>query len=280
MPPRRVGRPRISRLRPRRVIGGRRRTVRRLAPRRKIGGRRRVIGRRRMRGRGFFSNIGNWFKGAANTVHNFVRNNKLVSKGLALLPHPAAKAAGVAAGLAGYGRRRKRLVKRRAVGGRRIVRRRIKRRVGGRRIVRRRIKRRVGGSFRSVLSKAHSFIKSNRLVSRGLNHFGHSKLSNAARSMGYGRRRTVRRRRGGSLRGVLSKAHSFIKSNRLVSRGLSHFGHSKLSNAARSLGYGRRRRTRRRGGSNNPLFNMLYKGVLPAARTIAKKLGYGRRRRN
>jgi len=168
-----------------------------------------------MRGRGFFSNIGNWFKGAANTVHNFVRNNKLVSKGLALLPHPAAKAAGVAAGLAGYGRRRR-------------VKRLVKRRVGGRRIVRRRVKRRVGGSFRSVLSKAHSFIKSNRLVSRGL----------------------------------------------------SHFGHSKLSNAARSLGYGRRRRTRRRGGSNNPLFNMLYKGVLPAARTIAKKLGYGRRRRN
>ena len=41
------------------------------------------------------------------------------------------------------------------------------------------------------------FVKKHQLVSKGLSHFGHSKLANAASSLGYGRRRTVRRRRVG-----------------------------------------------------------------------------------
>ena len=69
------------------------------------------------------------------------------------------------------------------------------------------------------------------------------------------RRRLVRRRAvGGSLRSSLSSAHGFIRNNRLVSKGLSQFGHAKLASAASSLGYGRRRRRapirRRRGGAN------------------------------
>lgn len=78
---------------------------------------------------------------------------------------------------------------------------------------------------------------------------------NVAGSLGYGRRRVGRprpvgsgmrrrrvRRRGGSLRSVLSKVHGFGKSNQLVSKGLSHFGHPKLASVASSLGYGLRRR--------------------------------------
>lgn len=63
-------------------------------------------------------------------------------------------------------------------------------------------------------------------------------------------RRVARRRVGGSffgkLKSLVSAAHGLIKSNRLVSRGLSHFGHKKLAGAASALGYGRRRRTVRR----------------------------------
>lgn len=63
-------------------------------------------------------------------------------------------------------------------------------------------------------------------------------------------RRVARRRVGGSffgkLKSLVSAAHGLIKSNRLVSRGLSHFGHKKLATAASALGYGRRRRTVRR----------------------------------
>ena len=64
-----------------------------------------------------------------------------------------------------------------------------------------------------------------------------------------------RRRVGGSLRSVFASAHNFIKSNKLVSKGLSHFGQTKLASAANALGYGRRRRPVRRavrhcGGAN------------------------------
>ena len=109
-----------------------------------------------------------------------------------------------------------------------------------------------------MLSAAHGFIKKNQLVSKGLSHFGQTKLASAANALGYGRRRrvTMRRRRvGGSLRSVFASAHNFIKSNKLVSKGLSHFGQTKLASAADALGYGRRRRPVRRavrhcGGAN------------------------------
>ena len=40
-------------------------------------------------------------------VGNFVKDNKLISKGLALIPHPGAKVAAAAAGMAGLGRQRR-----------------------------------------------------------------------------------------------------------------------------------------------------------------------------
>ena len=65
-----------------------------------------------------------------------------------------------------------------------------------RRTVRRR---RVGGSLRSILSSAHGFVRKNQLASKLLNHLGHSKLASAASSLGYGRKKTVRRRRVGTV---------------------------------------------------------------------------------
>jgi hypothetical protein len=162
-------------------------------------GRRRRTTRRHMRGRGIFGDIGNWLNGAANTVYNnvlkpvgnFVKDQHLISKGLAFIPHPAGKAAAMAAGLAGLGRRRRR---------RRVTR---------------------GAGF---LSNAHTYIKKNRLVSRGLSfasqfHKPLGKYVGVAKSLGYGRRRRRRRVTRGA--GFLSNAHAYVKKNRLVSRGLS-----------------------------------------------------------
>ena len=52
-----------------------------------------------------------------------------------------------------------------------------------------------------MISAAHGFVKKHQRVSKGLSHFGHSKLASAASSLGYGRRRTVGKRRvGGAVR--------------------------------------------------------------------------------
>ena len=59
------------------------------------------------------------------------------------------------------------------------------------------------------------------------------------------RRRTKQRGRG--LRDTLRKAHDFVKKRRIISGGLSHFGHPKLAKAARQLGYGQAGGARRRG---------------------------------
>jgi hypothetical protein len=221
--------------------------------------------------------IGNWFKKAGNTVynkvlkpaHSYIKEHKLISRGLGLIPHPAGKALGTAAGLAGYGRRRRRVRRRKvrrhggsrypllnalwkgAVGANKIA-----RKAGfgrrRRRVVRRR---RRGGAIGTFLKKAHTFIKQRRLVSGALKHFGHVKLASSAHKLGYGRRRVRRvrrrrvyrrRRRGGAIGTFLKKAHTFIKQRRLVSSALKHFGHTKLASSAHSLGYGRRRRYRRR----------------------------------
>jgi hypothetical protein len=106
--------------------------------RRKIGGRRKAIGGRRRIRRGgsaftdfFTKSIPHFFTKTiprtATTVYerglrpagNFIKDNKLLSKGLSLIPHPAGKIAGTVASAIGAGRRRRR-VKR---GGRRRVRR-------------------------------------------------------------------------------------------------------------------------------------------------------------
>ncbi len=131
--------------------------------------RRRLPGRPRRRvGRGLMDMI--------RSAHNWIKSNKIIStvgNALGKAGVPYAGAIGTAAGTLGYGRRR------------RVVRPRV-RRV---RYLRPRVRRRrVGGSLRSLLTSAHGFIKRNQLVSKGLNHFGHSKLASAASSLGYGRR--------------------------------------------------------------------------------------------
>jgi hypothetical protein len=42
-------------------------------------------------------------------IANFIRNNQLISKGLSLIPHPAAQAASSVAGLVGLGRKKRRV---------------------------------------------------------------------------------------------------------------------------------------------------------------------------
>ncbi len=186
--------------------------------------RRRRVGR--PRGRGIFSSIGNALRGA----HDWIKKNKIIST-----------VSGALSGVPGIGNIAGMINKGSTALG-----------YGRRRVTRRVKRRRVGGAFdfRGALSKAHSFVKGNRLISKGLSALGHPKLASAAGSLGYGRRRkrVVRRRRGGAfdLRGALSKVHSFVKNNRLISKGLSAINHPKLASAAGSLGYGRRRRPVRR----------------------------------
>jgi hypothetical protein len=145
----------------------------------------------------------------------------------------------------------------------------------------RRRRRRAGRGLMDALRSAHNWIKRNKIISTvgsalgkvGVPYAG--AIGTVAGSLGYGRRRRgrprvhrvrrmivvrqplvrvrrVRRKRGNGLRDILAKAHGFIKANKLVSKGLSHFGHSKLASAASALGYGRRRvrRSRRVGGAS------------------------------
>jgi hypothetical protein len=77
------------------------------------------LGRRRRHHGGDFLGIGNFFRKtlprAAETVYhkalkpafNFAKDQKLISKGLSLIPHPAGKAASVVTGALGLGRRRR-----------------------------------------------------------------------------------------------------------------------------------------------------------------------------
>lgn len=208
-------------------------------------------GRRRRRQGG---NLWDSIKSGFNKVKDFVKEHKLISRGLSLLPHPAAKAAGFSAGLAGYGRRR------------RAVRRRPIRRRGGSLLgevfsprashgLFGRGRRRAGGNkFVDFLKKSHKYVKDKRLISRALRDNGFKRASNFAGALGYGRRRRVvrrrrapiRRRAGGSLKSILQKAHAYVKKNRLISNAIKHFGQKRLGNAVHTLGYGRRRRVVRR----------------------------------
>lgn len=140
---RRVGRPRL------------RSSMRRVGrPRISYGtGRRRVMHRRRR---------GGDLKSILSSAHKFVKDKRLISSALSHFGHH--KLASAASTL-GYGRRR------------------------------RRVHRRRGGNVRSILSSAHKFVKDKRLVSSALRHFlPHSNLHKAAHVLGYGRRRTVRRK--------------------------------------------------------------------------------------
>ena len=55
--------------------------------------------------------------GVAKDLHKFIKDNKLISKGLALLPVPGASYASTAAGMLGYGKKKKRKSTRRVMVG-------------------------------------------------------------------------------------------------------------------------------------------------------------------
>jgi hypothetical protein len=82
--------------RPRYGVGLRVASKRRLIQPRRIGMRKRKV----HRGRGLMDVL--------RRVHNFAKDNKLVSKGLSLIPHKYAQAAAPVAGALGYRRRRTR----------------------------------------------------------------------------------------------------------------------------------------------------------------------------
>lgn len=163
---------------------------------------RRTTTTRRRMGRGFFDSIKRIFTGS-----------KAISSLAPIIgaatgnPMLGATIGGIAGNI-GMGRRRRRAPARRAPARRRTGGRLLggrypvvglgrKRRAAPKR--RTRTGGRAGGSFlsklKSIVGMAHRAVKSNALVSRGLNHFGYSKLGNAARALGYGRRRAAPRRR-------------------------------------------------------------------------------------
>ncbi len=129
--------------------------------------------------------------------------------------------------------------------------------------------------------KLHGLIKSKRLVSNGLKLFGHDKLAAHAHLAGYGRRRVRRRRvvrrpvlrrrvtrrrvrhrqQGGALKDTISKLHTLVKSKRVISSGLKMFGQPKLARIAYQLGYGRRRRVRRRRMAGGNIFGTVWNAV-------------------
>ena len=61
-------------------------------------------GCRRMRGRGFWSSLGDSFKNLAVGTNNFLKKTKIISRIGSLIPNPIAKGVGLAAGALGYGR--------------------------------------------------------------------------------------------------------------------------------------------------------------------------------
>ena len=131
------------------------------------GGRRRVGRPRKRRGGGILSSINDFLK-----KHRIIST---VGKALGSVGVPYAGAIGSAAGVLGYGRRR---VRRRAGGRRRVGRPRVHRR-------RRMHRRRRGGDLKGVLSKVHTFVKENRLISKGLRAFmPNSNLHKSAHALG------------------------------------------------------------------------------------------------
>lgn len=194
------------------VMGYRRRRARRVGMRRRLP--RNVFGARRHRRlrRGGF--LGNILKG----IHSVARSVPLVSAGLAATGNPMA--AGLARTL-GYGRKR-RVRKGGFIGsllkglmGARRRKRRVRR--GG-------FKRRGAVSFGGFRARGATQWGGLRRVPRRPAVRPHIIRRSGMRRM----------RRGGSLMSMLQKAHDFAKSHKLASRGIS------------ALGYGRRRRVRRR----------------------------------
>lgn len=202
----------------------------------------------RMRGKGIFSDIWSGIKSVAG--------------------YAAPVVIGAATkGLLGLGRRRavhRRRVMGRGVGPTTAIM--LHKRGFGRRYAHRRRKR--GGSLLSQLRATVKYglpylnnkLKQGQYISRGLNSIGLSSLGNMASSIGYGKRRYAhRRRRGGAVNrsavlsrlnslalNPLQRLHHTVKARRYISRGLHSAGFHTPAFVASALGYGKRRRVRRR----------------------------------
>jgi hypothetical protein len=231
---------RLRRRLPLNLLGMRRRRMR-LGRRRYGMRRRRRVGMRRRRMRGGF--IGKILSG----INKVARAVPIVSTALGATGNPMA--AGLARTL-GYGRRRRRVRRGGFMRGfmgaiplalNRGMRRR-RRRLGRRRRVRRGgIRRRGPVSFGGYRQKSYTQFGGMRRVPRRPIIRPHIIRRSGMRRV----------RRGRGIMDVLKRAHDFAKEHKLISRGLSMIPHKygkMASSVASSLGYGRRRRVRRRVG--------------------------------
>ncbi len=156
--------------------------------------------RRRMGGKGFFGDLwdgikrgakkaANWVGNAAIDTHNFVKKNKLVSRGLSFVPGVGGLVGSVVADKLGYGRRRR--IRRRRYGGALQV---------AKPVLDYLYRSQAGNTpFTRTLQYASQRLRQagHRLLPAGLDY-----LSRAAASRGWGRRRRVYRRRGRGVRRV------------------------------------------------------------------------------
>ena len=157
-----------------------------------------------------------------------------------------------------------------------------KRRRGGRKMMiqgsgrRRRMRGRgIFDTIKNIGKKAFNIARSVPIISTGLNLAGRKDLADAAKSIGFGRRRR-RTRRGGrrratkrrfsvfggrkrrmrgrgifdTIKNIGKKAFNIVRSVPVISTGLKLAGQDKYSDMAKSIGLGKRRkrRTRRYGG--------------------------------
>jgi len=86
-----VGRKRVVRRRP--MVGGRKRVIRR----------RPMVGGKRRSGRGLWDTI----RSSLSSANDFLRDNRLISRGLSMIPGKYSKPLAALASTAGYGRKRR-----------------------------------------------------------------------------------------------------------------------------------------------------------------------------
>ena len=138
------------------------RVVRRRAVRRPMMGGR----KRRVMGRGFLDSI----RSGLSSANDFLRDNRLISRGLRMIPGKYSEPLANLASTAGYGRRTNVMSRKRTA----------------------RVARRSGRGFMDWVNKANDFLKDNRLISRGLSMIPgkySQPLAALASTAGYGRKR-------------------------------------------------------------------------------------------
>jgi hypothetical protein len=217
-----------------RTVMGYRRRLRRRLPLNLLGmRRRRRYGMRRRRRRGGMR--GGFIGKILSGINKVARSVPIVSTALGATGNPMA--AGLARTL-GYGRRRRRVRRGGFMG---IIPLAMRGRRRRRRVRRGGIRRRGHVSFGGYRQKSYTQFGGMRRVPRRPIIRPHIIRRSGMRRV----------RRGRGIMDVLKRAHNFAKEHKLISRGLSMIPHKygkMASSVASSLGYGRRRRVRRRVG--------------------------------